>query len=537
MPAERIWAPQPPARGSSFGVPGYSGLAEIARGGESVVYRAREDSIGRSVAIKVLTVADDAGFRRELAITTELGSRHPNIVNVLATTTASDGRPCLVMEYHELGSAYDRLRALGPGPISEVVAAGTAVADALAFAHSRGVIHRDVKPQNILLLPTSYVLADFGIARPHGLDHTGTADRFSYRYASPQVLDGFEPTAADDCWSLGATLFTLLAGFAPFAADDPADDTALAYLRRVRLDQRRSWPERDVPAGLVDVVARCLEPDPDRRTITAAGARDALAAIPTESRAWARPAPAGVARAGPGDRPAAPGRHTGPTADLADPDAHRRPPAAPVLLADGGSAPPHLLPGGGYVPSPTSADPDGEQTQAAEPPTPSPAAAAVRRRAGTAALAALAAVAIVGLGWLGLLQLRPQAPAAGHTAPASTTITRIPTDIGSLPLNPNSLVEDPAIAPTGIVAVDHGTTMDLQWTDRSDGRAQTLIVDTTKRAADGSYVLHGMLRPGVTMTTIAVPRTERVCVILVAVVTDGGAPRRGASDPFCPARR
>src|SRR5690625_6515525 len=90
------------------------------------------------------------------------------------------------MDFHALGSLHDRLVAHGPLPVSEVVTAGTAVADALTFAHQAGVLHRDVKPQNILLLPTSYVLSDFGIARMADAGYTATMERFSYRHASPR---------------------------------------------------------------------------------------------------------------------------------------------------------------------------------------------------------------------------------------------------------------------------------------------------------------------------------------------------------------
>lgn len=270
-------------------LPGYSQLREVARGGDSVVYRARQDHLDRDVAIKVIDVTDPssvARFGRELAITVRLGRQHPHIVTVLDTTRTADGRPCLVMDFHDLGSLHDRLRDAGPLTVSETVAAGIAVADALAFAHSHGILHRDVKPQNILLLPTSYVLSDFGIARMADAGHTASLDRFSYRHASPQVLDGLEPTVADDVWSLGSTLFTLVTGRAPFASDDADQDTALAYLRRVRVGQRRPLPP-DVPGALRQVIEACLAPEREARPAGAAQVLSALRAVPTEDDAWA----------------------------------------------------------------------------------------------------------------------------------------------------------------------------------------------------------------------------------------------------------
>ncbi|WP_211217923.1 protein kinase domain-containing protein [Microbacterium luticocti] len=295
------WAPPEPARPRAAQAPGptpttpaavvsgYTDLVEIARGGDSIVYRARQVSLDRDVAIKVVQLSDPsavARFQRELAITVRLGRAHPHIVTVLDTTTTAAGEPCLIMDFHDLGSLHDRLVAQGPLSASEVVEAGTAVADALAFAHAAGVLHRDVKPQNILVLPTSYVLSDFGIARGMDADRTASLERFSYRHASPQVLDGLAPTAADDVWSLGSTLFTLLEGRAPFAADDPDDDTALAYLRRVRLNERRPMRRTDLPAGLREVVDGCLAPDRADRIPAAEQALAMLRGIRTEGRSW-----------------------------------------------------------------------------------------------------------------------------------------------------------------------------------------------------------------------------------------------------------
>ncbi len=277
------WAPAAGAApAAGIALPGYSGFRVIAQGGEGTIYRARQDGLGRAVAVKVLQVTDPATltrFRRELAITVELGRQHPHIVTVLDTGTLPDGRPCIVMEYYERGSLHDRLRAMGPLPVPDVVSAGIAVADALAFAHGQGILHRDVKPQNVLVLPTSYVLADFGIARGADAGHSASLQMVSYRHAAPQMLEGATPSFADDIWSLGSTLFTLLEGKPPFASDNPDEDTLLSYVGRVSTAEPRSLTRFDVPAALVGVLNRCLRKDRAERFASALELRDALMAV------------------------------------------------------------------------------------------------------------------------------------------------------------------------------------------------------------------------------------------------------------------
>ncbi|MDQ3786971.1 MAG: serine/threonine protein kinase, partial [Actinomycetota bacterium] len=300
----RAWAPksgEPTAPGPRL--PGYSDFRLVAEGGEGTVYRARQDGLDRFVAVKVINVEDPARlarFRRELEITVRLGRQHPHIVTVIDTGTTPDGRPCIVMEYHDLGSLHDRLRERGPLPVHEVVAAGIAVADALAFAHTQGFLHRDVKPQNILVLPTSYVLADFGIARMADGAKTSSLQLVSYRHAAPQMLDGAEPSPADDLWSLGSTLFTLLDGAPPFATDD---DTMLSYLARVRTTDPRPLRRADVPPELAAILARCLSKRREDRFPDAASLRAALSAVETGTRGWTPPV-AEIPDFGP--RPAAP---------------------------------------------------------------------------------------------------------------------------------------------------------------------------------------------------------------------------------------
>lgn len=261
---------------------GFSDWHQIGRGGDALVYRAVHDALGRDVAIKVLSVGDAESvsrFTREVQVMVALGRQHPNIAEVLQIGTSSLGRPCIVMDYYPLGSLDKRLSQDGPLGADEVVRMGTVIADALAFAHSRGVLHRDVKPQNILILPGSYVLADFGIARLIDTAPIAGFERFSYRHASPQVLNGDPPSESDDIFSLGATMFHLLDGKPPFTMPATEPDSALAYIERVATSEPRPLLRPDLPPGLASVIARCLQRAPEDRFRTAIELRNELVTL------------------------------------------------------------------------------------------------------------------------------------------------------------------------------------------------------------------------------------------------------------------
>ena len=280
---------------------GYTDLTEIGVGGDSVVYRAKEETLGRDVAIKVLNVADDvraARFAREVEITLDLGRQHPNIVTVLATGIMGSGQPAIVMEFYPGGTLHDRLKKFGPLPVEEVVRIGLVLADALSFAHDRGVLHRDVKPQNVLVLPTSWVLADFGIARLADSEHTGSVETFTYRHASPQVLDGHGPTAADDVWSLGSTLYTLVDGRPPFASHDPDDDSRRSRASAALARRSRGWRAAGDSRRCRSTTARREQ---GRRT-TRGNAEAGQVRGRSRSRRGLRPPRVGCARPGSGSR-------------------------------------------------------------------------------------------------------------------------------------------------------------------------------------------------------------------------------------------
>lgn len=567
-------------------VPGYTDLREVARGGDSIVYRARQLSVDRDVAIKVIQItdpADAARFQRELEITVRLGRQHPHIVTVLDTTTASGGEPCLVMEFHDLGSLHDRLREAGPLPVSDGVAAGTAVADALAFAHSHGVLHRDVKPQNVLVLPTSYVLSDFGIARMADAGHTATLERFSYRHASPQVLDGLSPTEADDVWSLGSTLFTLLDGRAPFASSEPGEDTALSYLRRVRTDQRRLLQRDDVPDELAQLLADCLVHDRDARLGSAREALRRLRRIRTEDRSWdPEPPPVPEAEDSTRPRPAIAAPQPSPSPEPADPPPRMPAPApepasasspddawAPGAAAsavpsrsagraapstgddegDDGGAP--VIAPSVFAHVPVAASPAPRRSAEAEPldddhtglaPDDEESEDASRRRrdepressTGRRVAAFFGGVLLVGAA-IGVGSALLNGADGDETPSPDPDTGSVPEETDPIPTDGplNVPASDPALAPRQLaIDGDRGTAVDLSWTEpESEVRLYVVIsVDDPENPQQGTAV--GNVQPPLTQTTIeglGVDGSD--CFAVLGLVDGSGA--AGISNIVC----
>jgi len=506
-----------PSGTDTVNLPGYSDFVVIARGGDSIVYRARQDGLDRHVAVKVLLLDDPATstrFQRELEITVRLGRQHPHIVTVIDTRTLDTGQPCLVMEYYDRGSLHDRLRELGPLKVDEVVSVGTVMADALAFAHAQGVLHRDVKPQNILVLPTSYVLADFGIARGIDAGHSASLERFSYRHASPQVLDGEPPTVADDVYSLGSTLFTLLDGRPPFASDDPDDDTALGYLRRVRSAPPRPLTRVDVPAGLVETINRCLAKGRADRYPDVTALRSAITGVRTEEQDWAPPSawspptlPKPVVEAPVQRQPAA---------QPAPPPAAAAPPVAASALAhfDGESV------------VPVDSEPTGM------PPAVDPPAGAEKKEGKPwrriAIFAAIAVLVGALLGVAGAWLRRDSGEPGGQGTPTGQPV---PSFTGALPSStgpPQVDLGDPQLAPEITGLRDLSTSVALTWTDPSDGAA--IFVVTRRVTGTGEVVAR--TERGVTQLNVEGldPAVTQYCFQIIAIV-DGD--HRGVSPERC----
>jgi serine/threonine protein kinase len=238
-----------------------------------VVYRCYQTSLGRTVAIKVLASdLDEASRQRFLREGYAMGrlSGHPNIVNILQVGVTASNRPYIVMPYHRADSLALRMRRSGPIPWPDVLRIGVKLCGALETAHKAGTLHRDIKPGNVLV--TDYgepQLSDFGIARIVGGYQTVTGFvSGTIAFTAPEVLSGQQPTVAADVYSLGATLYALIAGVAAHEHRSGEELTA-QYLRIA------SAPAPDLrPGGIPDdvctAIERAMSLDPAKRPASAA---------------------------------------------------------------------------------------------------------------------------------------------------------------------------------------------------------------------------------------------------------------------------
>lgn len=283
---------------SDIDIAGLEGFELVEAGGFGLVYRARQPRFERTVAVKVLQtrITDDRlqhQFRRECAAAGRL-TGHPHIVTVFDAGFTSEGRPYLVMEWMEGGSLEDHLRAKGPLGPRAVVTVGAKVAGALAAAHAEGVLHRDVKPANILVSRYGEPeLGDFGIAS------LGPATGMSVSmyaltpvHAAPEVLEGSRATTASDVYSLASTLWTLLSGEAPFAG--PPDEAVVPMVMRILRSEPPTLERPGIPAELVDVLTGAMAKVPAERPASAA---EFAAALLASLEASPAPAPRPQARA------------------------------------------------------------------------------------------------------------------------------------------------------------------------------------------------------------------------------------------------
>jgi len=251
--------------------------SKVGEGGMAITYRARDLLLNRTVAIKMMReqFTTDAKFierfRREAQAAAQIS--HENIANVYDTGRA-DGAHYIVMEFVEGTDLKQRLRADGPMPVVTALEIGRQIAAALEAAHGKGLVHRDIKPHNILLNREGAVkVTDFGIAKVvSDLEDTGVIIG-SVHYLAPEQARGDATAPSCDIYALGCVLFEMLTGRTVFEGEN-----AMAVAHKQIYEQPPSPRSlrAEIPAPLEAFILRCLEKDPQRRYQSAAEAKAAL---------------------------------------------------------------------------------------------------------------------------------------------------------------------------------------------------------------------------------------------------------------------
>lgn len=262
-----------------LGIDGYDGFAPIGQGGFGSVYRCRQIAFDRTVAIKVLATAGLGAeitrrFERECRAVGAL-SGHPYILTVHDSGITRWGKPFIVMDFMSRGSLANHLAQTGPLNWQEAIEVGIKIASGVDAAHAANILHRDIKPQNILV--SSYgepKLADFGISTiPSGYQtHSGVITA-SVAHAPPEVLNGGRATEASDIYALASTVYSMIGGSPPFVMDG---DESIATLITRTLTQRVPSLRPLAPDSVCRVLEKAMEKDPEDRYQSAHAFAEAL---------------------------------------------------------------------------------------------------------------------------------------------------------------------------------------------------------------------------------------------------------------------
>ncbi|MBC7443372.1 MAG: serine/threonine protein kinase [Ramlibacter sp.] len=249
-------------------LPGFSYLRVLGSGGFADVFLYQQNMPRRQVAVKVLlaeVVTDHVRqlFRAEANLMAQLSS-HPSILTVFQASVSADGRPYLVMEY--CSSTLSQTYRVEPLSVPETLRVGIKIASAVETAHQAGVLHRDLKPSNILVTAYGHpVLSDFGIAATLGEAEKSDAIGLSIPWSAPEVLlNESAGSVASEVWSLGATLYSLLAGHSPFELPGP-DNGSAQIIARIQKARIPALTRTDVPARLERILATAMSRRPDQR--------------------------------------------------------------------------------------------------------------------------------------------------------------------------------------------------------------------------------------------------------------------------------
>jgi len=341
----------------------------IAGGGMGDVWRGTDDVLGRTVAVKILLAAllDEPGFAERFRgeARTMATINHPGVVDVYDYGN-ENATAFLVMEYIE-GDALSRtLSRVGRLTPARTMALMAQAADALHAAHEKGIVHRDVKPGNLLVRPNgTLVLTDFGIARSAAVGQLTAAGSVlgTASYISPEQAAGQGATPLSDVYALGVVAYQCLSGRRPFEGDNPLE----IAMRHVR-DNPPPLPP-DIPAAARQIVDTAMAKDPGARYPSAAAlgqvARRAAGQLAAASTATRPPVPGGMPGGMPGS-PVAPGHPGGPPGSpVGSPVSGLAgmpmsgPPGGPVSGPPGQPGPVSAMPSAGYQPGPVSGSPPG----------------------------------------------------------------------------------------------------------------------------------------------------------------------------------
>jgi serine/threonine-protein kinase PknK len=252
---------------------GFEEARQVARGGAGVVYCCYETALGRNVAVKVLPSHFDQDSReRFLREGYAMGglSGHPNIVNILRVGVTESGKPYIVMPYHAADSLGVRLRREGAISWPEALRIGVKLCGALETAHKSGTLHRDIKPANVLVNDYGEPqLSDFGIAHIEGGYETATGF-FSgtIDYTAPEVMTGNPATVSSDLYSLGATIYALIAGSA--AHERRSGEDLIAQYLRISTTRVPDLRPDGIPDAVCSAIEHAMSIDPAERPASAA---------------------------------------------------------------------------------------------------------------------------------------------------------------------------------------------------------------------------------------------------------------------------
>ncbi len=476
----------------------YEILGKIGAGGMATVYRARHLAFNEIRAIKVVSarLLDDETFikrfKTEAIVTRKL--QHPNAVRVDDLDTTDDGRPFIIMELVEGRDLRKVIHEEGPFPVARAVDITRQAAAALGAAHALGITHRDIKPDNLLLVPqpdgTERVkVLDFGIAKVKegamdmGAGYTATKTGMvvgTPQYVSPEQAMGKQGEAIDgrsDLYSLGVVLYEMLTGQLPFDSDTPVG-LLLHHIQTMPTPPNRLRPDLQIPEGISVVLMTLLEKDREHRIQSAADLIEAVDSLPAGFEGTALMGSDDVSAAIPS------GPASGTAVGVSTPTRFATPPRPVTPLPKPATPRPAQRPAAAAAPATTAGHP--------APAAPLPAASSNWKKPAMVA-AVVVVLLIAGLGYRAATRSEPEAqpqsvaPASGGSSGATETLVA-GADSGGAATQPQAVgaTAGPQPAEPPPAEVDESAP-DPEKPELKQRMAQALVARARQDAAQGNY--------------------------------------------------